>query len=431
MSDAATPGVRSAKPFSAWEVGLAMRYLRAKRKEGGVAMISVIAFIGIMLAVAVLIIVMSVMNGFTTELRSRMLGFNGHAFVGGPVLTDPEATQRALERIRALPIVERAYPTVVSPSLIEGAQLGGAYVRGVPAADLKATRAIEVRSGSLDRFGVGEFGGEGVVLGDGLASTLGLRVGDPISLISPSGASTAFGSTPTRKTYTVLATFSVGVSEFDQAVIFMPYEQAQLFFGRGETADTVEITLHRSDPEVMDRAKSAIQGAAGSLAIVQDWRDRNASYFNALQVERRVMRLILMLIVAIAVMNIISGLIMLVKNKSRDIAILRTIGASQGAILRVFFMAGSLIGAAGTAAGLLLGVLFCTFIKEIQIFVETVTGTQVFSPDVYFLPYIPARVEWSEVALIVGFSLAAACLATLPTARRASRLDPVEALRFE
>jgi lipoprotein-releasing system permease protein len=209
----------------------------------------------------------------------------------------------------------------------------------------------------------------------------------------------------------------------------MPLEQAQLFFGKEGRWDVVEIKV--VDPDHLDAVKQQVLAVAGRGALVTDWRDRNQSFFNALQVERNVMRLILMLIVAIAAMNIISGLVMLVKNKGKDIAILRTIGAGQGAVLRVFFIAGSLIGAAGTVAGLVLGVLFCIFITPIQDFVEWVTGTRVFSPDVYFLPHIPARVEWSEVLFVVFWSLLAACLATLPPAWRASRLDPVEALRYE
>ena len=219
------------------------------------------------------------------------------------------------------------------------------------------------------------------------------------------------------------------MSEYDAAFIYMPMEQAQLFFGRDDNVDLIEVNL--ANPDAIDTLRAAVTQAAGPGAIVTDWRDKNHSYFNALQVERTTMRLILMMIVAIAAMNIISGLVMLVKNKSRDIAILRTMGASQGAILRIFFMAGASIGALGTLTGLVIGSLFCIFIDQIQSIVEKVTGVSVFSPDTYFLARIPAKIEWSEVAIVTLFSLLMSFVWTLPPAWRASRLDPVEALRYE
>jgi lipoprotein-releasing system permease protein len=253
--------------------------------------------------------------------------------------------------------------------------------------------------------------------------------GDPLTLISPTGGATAFGATPQRKTYTVAATFSVGMSEYDQAFLYMPLEQAQLFFGRDTAVDFLEIHIDDADRAVA--MKPDVVRAAGPAALVTDWTEKNAAFWGALKVERNVMRLILMMVVAIAAMNIISGLVMLVKNKGRDIAILRTIGASRGSIMRIFFMAGASVGALGTLAGLAIGVLFCTFIAPIQRFVEWVTGAQVFSSDVYFLSHIPAKIDWSEVGVIVGFALAVSFVATLPPARRASRLDTVEAIRYE
>ena len=268
-----------------------------------------------------------------------------------------------------------------------------------------------------------------MIIGQRLAEALGVRPGDQISLTSPSGGATAFGSLPIRKTYTVSATFTVGMSEFDQAFIYMPLEQAQLFFGRGTSVDVVEIML--SNPDLVHRVRPAILEAAGAGAVVTDWTQRNRAYFNALEVERNVMRLILGILVLIAAMNIISGLIMLVKNKGRDIAILRTMGAGRGSILRIFFMAGAAIGIAGTLCGLLLGVVFCLNIEAIQQGVEYVTGVQVFSSDVYFLNHVPAKIEWPEVAIITAWSLLASFVFTLPPALQASSLDPVEALRYE
>ena len=420
-----------AAPFSAWERSVAARYLRAKRRNGGVALISIISFIGIMLAVAVLIIVMSVMNGFRTELLGRILGFNGHAYVVGPVLDSPQLPI-SVQRLRATPGVTQAIPMVEAQAMAVGqGQISGAIVRGVTPADLKSIKIIagNVKAGSLATFGQGEYGGEDLVIGQRLAETLGVNPGDVITLISPTGDATAFGSTPRQKDYVVAATFSVGMSEYDQAFIYMPLEQAQLFFGRDSAVDVIEIKL--ADPDRAKDMKPALQRAAGPGALVTDWTEKNQSFFNALQVERNVMRLILMMIVAIAAMNIISGLVMLVKNKGRDIAILRTMGAGQGAIMRIFFMAGAAVGVLGTIVGLAIGALFCIYIQPIQTFLEWLTGTSLFSADVYFLTHIPAKIDWGEVALVTGWGLLMSFVATLPPAWRASRLDPVEALRYE
>jgi lipoprotein-releasing system permease protein len=421
-----------APPFGRWERMLASRYLRAKKSEGGVALISVISFTGVTLAVAILIIVMSVMNGFRAELLNKILGFNGHVFVTGGLLDNPAMRDNALARIKQVPGVTQAMPVIEAQAIAEGpSQITGAIVRGLSIADLKATRIVagNITKGELSGFGQGPDGGEVVVVGERLAEQLGVKPGDNITLISPSGESTAFGGTPLQKAYLVGATFTAGMSQYDQAYIFMPLNQAQLFFGREQGVDAIEVRL--TDPDKAERLKPAISRAAGPTALVADWTQRDSSYWGALKVERNVMRLILMMLVVIAAMNIISGLVMLVKNKGRDIAILRTIGAGQGAILRIFFMAGAAIGAAGTLAGLALGVLVSVYIDPIQSFVEWATGQQVFSSDVYFLSRLPAKVDWLEVTIIVGFSLAMSMVWTLPPAWRASRLDPVEALRYE
>jgi lipoprotein-releasing system permease protein len=414
-----------------WERMLASRYLRAKRSQGGVALISLISFFGIAIAVAVLIIVMSVMNGFRAELLNRILGFNGHIFVTGGVLDGPERDP-AVRRIQQIPGVVQAAPVIEAQAIAMGpTQITGAIVRGLSARDLLGTPIVagNITKGSLKGFGDGDYGGDEVVVGARLAESVGVKPGDPITLISPSGGATAFGGTPLQKTYTVAATFSAGMSQYDQAYIFMPLAQAQLFFGREGTVDAIEVRV--TDPDKAIALKPAVRQAAGPAALVADWTQRDASYWGALKVERNVMRLILMLIVAIAALNIISGLVMLVKNKGRDIAILRTIGAGQGSILRIFFMAGASIGALGTAAGLALGVLVSVYIDAIQSFVEWATGQAVFSSDVYFLNRLPAKVDWAEVSVIVAFSLAMSFICTLPPAWRASRLDPVEALRYE
>ena len=422
---------RPASPFGMWERSIAVRYLRAKRKNGGVALISTISFIGITLAVAVLIIVMSVMNGFRAELLDRILGFNGHLFVAGAALNEPQR-DLVLSRVRAVPGVAQAVPMLEAQALVQGrGATSGAVVRGESAADLRATPIIagNIKSGSLEGYGEGDYGGDLILVGDRLAAAMGVAPGDTLTLTSPNSSATAFGSAPIQKAYTVGGIFSVGMSEYDQAFIYMPLQQAQLFFGREGSVDKIEIKL--KDPDQTAATRPLVVAAAGPDGVVTDWRDNNQSFFNALEVERNTMRLILMLIVLIAAMNIISGLIMLVKNKGRDIAILRTMGAGQGAIMRIFFMSGSAIGVLGALAGLVLGVLFCAYIQQIQAFVQWATGSDVFSADVYFLSHIPAKLDWNEVAGVALLALGASFLATLPPAFQAARIDPVEALRYE
>ncbi|HET6969508.1 MAG TPA: lipoprotein-releasing ABC transporter permease subunit [Phenylobacterium sp.] len=431
MTDARAVIGGRAPPFGLWERTLAARYLRAKRTQGGVALISIISFFGIMLAVAVLIGTMSVMNGFRAELLGRILGFQGHLFVTGGVLDGAER-DLAVQRILKVPGVIQAQPIVEAQALALGpSQITGAIVRGVKPADLAATALVakNLTHGSLKGFGAGDYGGDEVVVGQRLAEQLGVKVGDTLTLVSPTGGATAFGGTPLQKAYTVAATFSVGMSQYDQAYIYMPLPQAQLFFGREDTADAIEIKVAK--PDEAPRMKAAIARAAGPAAVVNDWTQRDASFWGALNVERTTMRLILGMLIVIAALNIISGLVMLVKNKTRDIAILRTMGAGQGAVLRIFFMAGASIGGLGTIAGVLLGTMFALYIDPIQSFVEWATGTPVFASDVYYLSRIPAKVDWAEVAGIAVFALAMSCLWTLPPAWRASRLDPVEALRYE
>lgn len=422
---------KPAGPFSAWERAIAVRYLRATRKEAGVSLITILAFVAIAIAVAALIIVMSVMGGFRTELLGRMLGVNGHVYVTGAAINGPDR-EALLSRLRAVPGVISAVPQINAPVMVVGpSQATGGILKAQRPADVAANTLVAGHfvDGSLKGFGQGEYGGDVIAVGSRLAQGAGVRAGDELALITPSGAATAFGSAPTRKGYIVGGLFSVGVSEYDQALIYMPLEQAQLFLGRGDAIDEIEIKV--TTPDNIDGVRARIQEAAGPYAQISDWRGRNASFFNALKVERATLRLILLIAVALAMINIVSSLVMMSKNKTRDIAVLRTMGAGQGSILRIFLMAGAMIGVTGSVIGLVLGTLFCIYIDPIQSVVEKLTGTVVFSPDTYFLSRIPARVEAGEVATILVATLVMSLIATLPPAWRASRLDPVEALRFE
>lgn len=417
-------------PFSAFERMLARRYLGATKSGAGVSLISIIAFGGIMLAVAVLIIVMSVMNGFRTELLDKLLGFNGHVYVRAFDSFDDYAAIR--ERINDIPGVTRVTPLVEGYVMasVEG-RSAYAQVRGVTAADLDQITVVSdnIVEGTLGAFGEGRFGGDGVAVGGRIAGALGLRVGDYVDLLTAQGAATPFGVAPRKKSYRVDAIFSVGVSTFDEVFIFMPLEQAQLYFNKQGRIDQIEVMV--DEPEPIQPYLEPLAAAVGPQFYLTDWTQIHSSFFNALKIERNVMRLILFLIVAIAALNIITGLIMLVKDKTADIAILRSMGATQGAVMRVFLLSGASLGAAGTLFGVALGALFCWHIQSVHDGLSSLFGVQLFNPEVYFLTNIPAQIQWSEVVLVAGWALFASFAATLYPSWRASRLDPVEALRYE
>jgi lipoprotein-releasing system permease protein len=426
MTAAAGP-VADTRPFSPFEWLLARRYLRARRKEGFISVIAGFSFLGIMLGVATLIIVMAVMNGFRKELFTKILGLNGHVVVNkinAPFDDYPEIAKR----LEGLPGVRHALP------LIEGqvmsstpAQAVGGLVRGLSETGVKSLRMVSdnIRFGTLDGFD----GQEGIAIGTRLANSLRVTVGDPITLVSPRGATTPFGTAPRIKAYRIAAIFEMGMSEYDRSVIFMPIEEAKRFFSRGDQVDVLEVLV--DDPEQVSTYIAGMRGAAGPGFHFSDWRQRNESFFTVLQVERNMMFIILSLIVLVAAFNIISGLMMLVKDKGRDIGILRTMGATKGAIMRVFLITGASIGVVGTLAGFVLGVIFCMNIERIRQFVAWLTNTQLFNPEIYYLTRLPAEMNPTETASIVLMALALSVLATLYPSWRASRLDPVEALRYE
>jgi lipoprotein-releasing system permease protein len=426
------PGPAAAKatrPFSAFEWMLARRYLRPRRKEAFISVIAGFSFLGILLGVATLVVVMAVMNGFRAELFDKILGMNGHIVVQ-PIDSDLTDYDAVTSRIAAVPGVKSALPIIEGQALASGPAAGssGVLVRGVRGPDLlsmeKIAGSVENAGGLMDFDASG-----GVVIGSGLARTLGLAVGDRITLISPRGAVTPMGTSPRIKAYPVVGIFEIGMSEYDSAYVFMPLQEAQAYFNSPDKAQGIEIYL--DDPDRVGQLREPIEQAAGRPIFSTDWRQRNVTFFSALEVERNVMFLILTLIVLVAALNIISGLIMLVKDKGRDIAILRTMGATRGAILRVFFITGASIGTVGTLAGLLIGLAICANVESIRRFVSWATQTEVFSPELYFLSQLPADADPAETAAIVLMALVLSYLATLYPAWRAARLDPVEALRYE
>lgn len=417
-------------PFGLFERMLAGRYLRAKRQHGGVALISVISVVAITLAVMALIITMSVMNGFRETLLSRILGVNGHVYVDTRNLPGEEIGRLA-RLARETPDVLHVTPIINAQGLATSdGMAAGVIVRGIPRAQLEQLPIVMEGI----RPGGGLEGFEGIdsptiLVGDRLAAALGVREGMALSILSPQGSPTPFGLTPRRKSFLIGGVFSVGMAEFDSALVYMPLEQAQILFARGDGADELEIRIRNPDRTVATMLE--LRSRLGPDIFVYDWRAKSQGLADALVVERNVMRLILMILVAIAALNIVSGLIMLVKNKSRDIAILRTMGATKGAIQRVFFMASASLGLIGLTLGLTLGVGFCLFIEPIQDFLSAAVGFDVFPGTVYSLETLPARVEWGEVALVSFFTIVVTFAATLTTAWWASRLDPVEALRYE
>jgi lipoprotein-releasing system permease protein len=414
--------------FGVFERMVAWRYLRPRKQEGFISVIAGFSLLGICLGVATLIIVMSVMNGFRQELLGRILGVNGHLTVYSATGTieNYEAIDTTLEDITG---ILSATPQVRGQVMVTGARGGatGALVRGVSKEELKARPIIadNITSGSINDME----DKDGLVVGERLANGLGLRVGDEIKLVSPQGNTTVIGTVPRIKTYRIAALFNVGMYEYDSGFIYMPLEAAQVFFRTPGAVTAIEVFVESPDAVYLQRAQ--IGNILGPQFRTQDWQQSNSSFFNALQVERNVMFLILTLIILVAAFNIISGQIMLVKDKGRDIAILRTMGATRSMILRVFLLSGASIGIAGTLGGLLLGVVFTANIKTIQGWVEAVAGTKVFNPEIYFLTTLPAVVDWGEVVAVVLMALVLTFLATVYPAWRAARLDPVEALRYE
>jgi lipoprotein-releasing system permease protein len=371
---------------------------------------------------------MAVMNGFRKELFNKILGLNGHIIVNKSGADDFDEFDEAARRLAAMPGIRHAIPLIEGQAMASTPHLALAgFVRGIREEGLRALPLISgnVRFGTFEAFDRQE----GIAIGTRLANMLRVTVGDNVTLVSPRGAVTPFGTAPRIKPYKVLAIFEMGMSEYDRTMIFMPLAEAQRYFSKGNAVDVLEVLV--DDPERVQEHVAAMQQAGIPYLHFTDWRQRNESFFTVLEVERNMMFIILSVIVLVAAFNIISGLIMLVKDKGREIGILRTMGASKGAIMRVFLITGASIGVVGTLAGALLGVLFCWRIDEIRQFVAWVTNTNIFNPEVYYLSRLPADINARTTGVIVAMSLVLSVLATLYPSWRASRLDPVEALRYE
>jgi lipoprotein-releasing system permease protein len=415
--------------FGPFERAVAGRYLRARRGERFVSVIAVFSLIGIALGVATLIIVMAVMSGFKDDLLGRILGLNGHLGVyaqSSAGMTDyPDVTAK----IKTLPGVVSATPVVEGQVLLAaGSQNSGGLVRGIAQDDLRQLPSIagNIRAGSLDDFK----GADAIAIGLTLAERFGLQIGSKITLLSPDGAVTAFGTIPRVRAYKIVAIFQAGMNEYDSSFVFLPLEAAQIFFQKPDAVTQIEVMV--KDPSNVSVVNREIRNAlAGKPLRIIDWTQSNDSFFAAVQVEQNVMFLILTLIILVAAFNVISSLIMMVKDKTRDIAVLRTLGAGRGAIMRIFLMCGASVGITGTALGTLLGVVFCLNIERIRLALQSLTGTTLFDPTVYYLEHLPAKLDTVTVLQVVSMALVLSLLATLYPSWRAARTDPVEALRHE
>jgi lipoprotein-releasing system permease protein len=425
----------AARPFSRLEWMIAWRYLRARRSEGGVSVMTWISLVGIMLAVAALIITLAVRAGFRDEFVATILGANAHVTVYSQSWqTEDGRVTRVIRdfdamagEIAAIPGVTRAAPLVKGQVMATAfGNNTGVEVFGIREGDLLTiprVAAPEEAQGDIARFG------DGIAMGSGVARALGLGVGDTVRLISPNGVRTAFGTSPRVSEYEVVYIFTAGRYDIDRTRVYMPFAEAQLYFDREGVADEIEVMVE--DPEEIERFIPALLEAGGPLTLVWTWRESAGGFLRALEVEDTVMFVLMSVLVLIASMNIISGLVMLVKNKGRDIGILRTMGLTEGSVMRVFFLCGALVGLIGTALGVVLGCLFAIWFDQILAFVNGASGGGVWDPAIRGIYRLPAKLELGDVLSAVALSLSLSFLITLLPARRAARMNPVEALRYE
>ncbi|GCD52797.1 lipoprotein-releasing ABC transporter permease subunit [Acetobacter pasteurianus] len=414
--------------FGPFERAVAGRYLRARRGERFVSVIAIFSLVGIALGVATLIIVMAVMNGFQADLMGRILGLNGDLTIYGQGRTISQY-EDVTRKVRSVPGVVSATPLVEGQVLLSaGAYNSGGMVHGLTPQGLKDLKAVSssIIAGSLDDFGPDD----SIVVGVTMAERAGLGIGSGLTLVSPDGAATAFGTVPRVRRYRVVAIFDAGVNDYNSSVVFLPMHAAQIYFQIPNKATQIQVMT--KDAEHVRPVTLAIEDAVGDPGLrVLDWTNANNALFGAVQVEQNVMFLILTLIILVAAFNVISSLIMMVKDKTADIAVLRTIGASRGAIMRIFLMCGAFVGVTGTVAGTALGVVFCMNIERIRQLLQKLTGTNLFNPEVYYLEHLPAKLVWGQVAEVIVMALGLSLLATLYPSWRAAKTDPVEALRHE
>lgn len=421
------PAGRETRAFAPYEWLIAGRYLRPRRQHGFVSVIALFSFLGVMVGVAALIAVMAVMNGFREELYDKMLGINGHVIVnrvGEPFKDYVDVARRLAE----VPGVETVMPLIEGPVLFSSrSYASGGYLRGMRAEDIKRLTMVSrnVPFGTFEGFDDSET----IAIGTRLADLLGVNVGDTVSVINPKGKTTVLGVKPNIKAYKVSAIFEIGMSEYDRTIVFMPLREAQIFLNYPDQVNVLELQVEH--PDRVNQITPLLKAAGGPGLFVTDWQKRNETFLTVLDVERNTMFLILSLIVVVAAFNIISGLIMLVKDKSRDIAILRTMGATSGSVMRVFLITGTSVGVLGTIAGFFVGLLIITYRESIRQFISLMTGTPIFDPKVYFLSELPARMDPYETTAVVVTALLLSVLATIYPSWRASRLDPVQALRYE
>ena len=411
--------------FSNFERLVAFRYLGSRRQEGFISVIAWFSLLGIALGVATLIIVMSVMNGFRSELLTRIMGLNGHITVYDKTAPIKDFDALAVS-IGEVPAVLNVTPQLQGQVMaLANGRAAGALVRGIRPSALEARKIIRTNiiQGALSKFS----DGPNVIFGSRLADRIGLSAGDKVTLISPSSTPTAFGSMPRMRSFTIAAIFNVGMFEYDNTLIYMPLDHSQNFFKSGDGVNALEIMV--KNPNDVEELRSKITKVIGNSRHAVDWKQKNSSFFNALQVERNVMFLILTLIILVAAFNIISSMIMLVNDKRSSIAILRTMGATRGMIMRIFFMSGASVGVIGTIIGSLLGIIFGRNIETVRLLLQNLTGTELFSAEIYFLSKLPAEINTMEVILIICMALFLSFSASIYPSWRASRADPVEALR--
>jgi lipoprotein-releasing system permease protein len=416
--------------FGPFERMVAGRYLRARKGERFVSIIAIFSLVGIALGVATLIVVTSVMSGFQVELVSRILGVNGHITVQAYAGQKLDNYPPLVDQIRALPDVASVTPVLDGQALLstEGGGARGGLVRGISLDDLRALHPISdhIVAGSLADF----TGDDAIVVGIGLANTYRLHVGSSLTVISPDGAATAFGTIPRVRAYKVMAIFDAGLNDYNSSVVFLPLAAAQVFFQKPSAITGIEIRLH--DPDRVNAVGAQLAPMLqGRPVYARDWRHANDTIIGVLQVQKDTMFIVLGMIVLVAAFNVVSSLIMLVKDKRADIAVLRTIGASSFAVLRIFLMCGAFVGVSGTVIGTVIGVVFCHYIHPIQHFIERISGGQVFDASVFMLTELPNVIDWGDVARVVALGLVLSLLATVYPSWRAARTDPVEALRHE